>query len=235
MLGGALHDDPNYDDLSDRASSLAMHPILREFRADTRARLMNLENRIAALEAGARATGRFETRCAVLAGKIYAGEVRTATDAFAELKEVYPSDEQFRQAFQQKEEENDTRAAYLLTRLEDERQRVEGGKMGRELKPNGLTVEHILPKSPGKAWAEELRGDPSLTEDCTYRIGNMCLLTAINRKLGNQAFAEKKVLFAQSRLQITNEVAEYDVWNREAIEERQRRMSKGAVAVWRFQ
>ncbi|HTW50907.1 MAG TPA: DUF262 domain-containing protein, partial [Stellaceae bacterium] len=62
------------------------------------------------LHVGGGNTGRLETTCAVLAPKIYAGEVSTATQALAELNSVYPGDAEFKQAFIIKEEENNQKA-----------------------------------------------------------------------------------------------------------------------------
>jgi len=99
-------------------------------------------------------TGRFETTCAILARKIYAGEVKTATAAHTELSSVYPTDNEFRHAFEIKEEENNPKAQYFLRQLEIEAQRVAQGEMPGELEPGTLTVEHILPKNPGREWRQ---------------------------------------------------------------------------------
>jgi hypothetical protein len=49
-------------------------------------------------------TGRFESACAKLAQSIYDGQVKTASAAFIEMKDVYPSDPEFESAFALKSE-----------------------------------------------------------------------------------------------------------------------------------
>src|SRR5712672_2091237 len=58
--------------------------------------------------------------------------------------------------------------------------------------PGVLTVEHVMPKSPGEEWIDVTAADPNLVEDCSLRLGNMCLLTDINNQLGRKNFAAKK-------------------------------------------
>lgn len=180
-------------------------------------------------------TGRFETTCAILARKIYAGEVSTATAAHTEFASVYPTDDEFRHAFEVKEEENNQKAQYFLRQLEIDAQRAAQGKMPGELEPGTLTVEHILPKNAGAEWGTVLAADPTVAEDCAYRLGNLCLLTEINRRLGREGFASKKKIYGDSQLLTTKELATADDWGRKQIEVRQASMAKRAVAAWRFQ
>jgi hypothetical protein len=53
-----------------------------------------------------------------------------------------------------------------------------------------VTVEHIFPKSPKGDWKQELEADPSLGK-MLNRLGNLCLLTDVNRALGNKPWEEK--------------------------------------------
>ena len=135
-----------------------------------------------------------------------------------------------------KEEENNQKAQYFLRQLEIETQRIAQGKMPGELEPGTLTVEHILPKNPGSSeWETVLTADPTIAEDCTYRLGNLCLLTEVNRRLGREGFPIKKKVYGDSLLVTTKEVAACDEWGRRQIEARQANMAKLAVATWRFQ
>jgi hypothetical protein len=187
------------------------------------------------LHIGAGNTGRFETTCAILARKIYASEVTTATQARAELDGVYPSDPDFRQAFLNKEEENNQKAQYFLRRLEMEARRVASGSMPGELEPGTLTVEHILPRNPGAEWELAISEDPDIVEDCVFRLGNLCLLTEVNRRLAREPFAEKVKTYAVSELHTTREIAAQAEWTRRQIEARQTQMATSAVTVWRFE
>jgi hypothetical protein len=187
------------------------------------------------LHIGGGNTGRFETTCAILARKIYAGEVTTATQARAELADVYPTDTEFRQALSTKEEENNQKAQYFLRKLEIEAQRVASGAMPGELEPGTLTVEHILPRNPGSEWEPVMAADPDLVEDCAFSLGNLCLLTDVNRRLGREPFSEKAKVYDISALLMTKEIASNSEWGRQQIEARQSKMASMAVNVWRFQ
>ena len=110
-----------------------------------------------------------------------------------------------------------------------------GGMAARELEPSSLlTLEHVFPKSPGEKWKDLPVKDPEFADDCTYRLGNLCLLTGVNRALGNREFEYKKKFFDNSDLLLTHDIARYEEWNREAVERRQAHMAKLAVALWRF-
>jgi hypothetical protein len=179
--------------------------------------------------------GRLETTAAKLARMIHAGEVTNATQAFQELREVYPSDDEFKQAFATKQERSNQRAQYLLRALERQETRIEFGPMAEESQPGAVTVEHVLPKSPGEEWMDLIESDPSIVEDCVFRLGNMCLLTKVNKDIGRSSFDLKKKTYSESRIGITNELAEASHWNRETITHRQAKMAKRAAEAWRFQ
>jgi hypothetical protein len=181
-------------------------------------------------------TGRFETTCAILARRIYVQEIKSASSAFADLKEVYPIDEEFKRTFAVKEVDNNQKAQYFLRRIEIERIRKDAGKTPGELEPGkALTVEHIMPIKLGKDWKDALKADPELHEDCVYRLGNICLMTSANKDIGQKGLADKKKVYAQSTLPMTRDVAAYSDWTRESIENRQIALANLAVATWRFQ
>ncbi len=185
---------------------------------------------------GGRRTGRLEISCASLAHQIYKGKVKTATSSKRVLKDVLPDDSEFREAFKTKQEKNNSKASYILSKLEGQARAAAGGRMSRELQAgDSLTVEHILPKNPGARWKTELDADPEFAEDCTFMLGNMCLLTDVNRSLGNKSFPEKRGVYAKSSLELTNMLGAKRSWSRKAIEHRQAKMAKLAVALWRFQ
>lgn len=181
-------------------------------------------------------TGRLEISCARLAHRIFEGKCSTATEAASLLKDILPTDDEFRETFKTKQEGNNQKARYLLSRLERQaRQSSQAVEFAEELEPSGsLTLEHVFPRSPESNWGDLQYQDPTFAEDCTYRLGNLCLLTGVNRSLGNQNFTAKKETFAKSKLLLTQELAEFEEWDRRAIEDRQAKMAKMAVALWRF-
>lgn len=159
----------------------------------------------------------------------------TASQVFAEIRELYIADDSFEAAFQAKTERESKKAAYLLRGLEHQSRLRAQDEHHRETAPDAVTVEHILPKSPGAPWKDVLERYPDFHNDYLYRLGNMCLLADANRALGNKSFAEKRKSFEASKIQTTHSVAQYDEWTPEQIEQRQTHMAKLAVAAWRFQ
>jgi len=248
-----IADDPIWAELTsisrDRIRSLKLlgskqvHPVLLSARAKFNSR--ELERLLRFLEVlivryqliGGGRTGRLEISCASLAHQIWEGKVNTASQAFVVMKDIYPSDDDFRSSFMFKQERNNQKARWILSKLEDQaRQERLTDSPPHELEPSGsLTLEHILPKEPGENWNEVLKSDFSLVEDMLFRLGNMCLLSQINRKIGNKSFIDKKKVYSKSDLFLTQEVASYASWDRQAMDDRQKKLSKHAVALWRFQ
>jgi Protein of unknown function (DUF1524) len=180
-------------------------------------------------------TGKLETSAAILAGKIYSCEIDTATQAFQELKDYYPSDHDFKQFFATKSENSNQKAQYLLRCIEMEAIRQQQQKTADELSPGMLTIEHILPRNPGDKWSSVIINDPNIVDDCSIRVGNMCLLPECgNVKAGGQEFAEKKKVFEKSLLITTRAVAEHSDWNRQSIDHHQAYLAKLAATAWRF-
>ena len=227
------------------------HPVLlaalRRFDASEMERLLRLLEAIIVryqLIAGGR-TGKLEIECARLAEAIYnkqisdmngTRKVLTIRDVFRECHDIYPSDPTFEAEFALARENNNQKAVYLLRRLEQEIRTREQQARAQENELGPVTLEHVLPKNPGQEWAPVTKRDPSLREDCVYRLGNMCLMVGgENRTFGRSAFDAKKVLYGNSTIRPTRAIAEYHSWDRTSIEARQSQMAKLAVSVWRFQ
>lgn len=246
-------DDPLWADLSDAArehvralkllGGKQVHPVLlaalERFSAHEMERLLRLLEVLLVryqLIGGGR-TGRLEIACAGLARRIWKVEVTTATQASADLKDIMPNDKEFQQAFANKQETVSKKIAFLLRRLERQARANDRTREGsEELDPSiSLTVEHILPKNPGTGWAAMLQRDPEVVDECANRLGNICLLSSVNRKLGNRPYSEKRSAYAASDLLLTQSVAAEEEWGREAIERRQGQLAKLARAVWRFE
>jgi hypothetical protein len=179
--------------------------------------------------------GRIESLGGRTAKAITDRKVTTASQAFAEMKELYIPDDQFVSDFQTKTEREGKKAAYLLRGLEHQALLRAQDKHANELVPSSIvTVEHILPKSPGSGWKSETDADPELHSECLQRLGNLCLLADANRALGNKSFADKRPIYATSKLRITNSITNYTTWTRKEIEQRQTDQAQLAKAEWRF-
>jgi hypothetical protein len=179
-------------------------------------------------------TGRLEITSASLASQIWEGKVRTSIDAQRMLKEIMPSDQDFHEAFRTKQERNNQKASWVLWKLESQARQSSKQEYASELMPGtSLTLEHILPKNPGAEWKVVFNAESAIAEDYIFRLGNMCLLTQVNRKLGNKKFSEKRSYYSKSELLLTKHVADNKVWDSQAIQNRQNQLAKLAVAIWR--
>ena len=71
---------------------------------------------------------------------------------------------------------------------------------------------------------------------CTYRLGNLTLLTATrNRDAGNAGYAAKRAIYRNSEFAITRKLAEdYDTWTADKIRSRQAWMARQATTIWRI-
>jgi hypothetical protein len=257
MLGVAEHyaalensDDPvwtPYSGIRETVKSLKLlgaeqtHPVLLAglakllpYELERQARLLEVIIVRYQLVGGGR-TGRLEIACAKLAHKVFQSEVTTASAAREDLKDLYPSDDDFNITFLAKEETTNAKASYLLKRLEREARRETKGANAKELDPGAaLTVEHIVPKKPTPEWIKDFASEDE-AEDAIFKLGNLCLV-AQNKELGRMPFKEKKPLYAKSELETTRELSECDdTWNMDTIKKRQERLAKYAVQAWRFQ
>ena len=173
-------------------------------------------------------------RLAILARKIHSKEIKTVAEALQELKDAYPSDDDFEQAFRIKQERSNQKVQYFLRRIEQEAIRHDSGKMP-EHAPGNLTVEHILPRRAAAEWSAITKADPTILEDCATRLGNTCLLTdGGNNKAGGKSFDEKRKIFASSKLITTRAVSSHAKWDRQDIDHHQAYLAKLAAATWRY-
>jgi len=185
---------------------------------------------------GSGRTGTLEVTSGKIAKGIFDKKIRAANDVFVEFQGIYPTDELFKVNFQDKIETNGRKIRYILYKLEMAARAREKQAMGLELEPNNsLTIEHILPKNPGNQWESVLKPDSTIVDECLYRLGNLTLLTKINRSLGNKSFEKKKEVFKQSDLILTRKIADFKEWNRKSIDNRQVYMSHLALEAWSYQ
>jgi hypothetical protein len=179
--------------------------------------------------------GRIESLGGRVAREIWENRITKASEVRAVLEELYISDVEFVQRFKTKTEKDGKKARYIIAALERQSLVREGTTYADELIPGNVTLEHIFPKSPKAHWAEEIKTDPKLPS-MLNRLGNLCLLTDVNRALGNKGWDEKLEVFKKSRLGTTNSVTleQYPTWGSAAIEKRQGYMAELAKAAWRY-
>lgn len=161
------------------------------------------------------------------------GKLNNTSEILRELRSIYLSDEQFRNAFEERQlrttqNRNKRLVRYILFQLEKHLTTRD-----YEFDSERYTIEHILPENPKDGW-QQFSDDQ--IERFVYRLGNMTLLQAsANRDQGNKSFDEKKIAYQASEFEITCKVAEENhEWMVERIAARQRWMAKQATAIWRI-
>ena len=153
--------------------------------------------------------------------------------AIAQLRPVYPEDTEFRAAFTDKtlrttSSRNRKVARFVLFQIEQQ-----ASASSLDFESARYDMEHVLPEHPGEDWQQF---DDRQRDACTYRIGNLTLLTAgHNRDAGNAGYAAKRSIYHGSEFAITRKLAEdYDTWTPDKIRSRQAWMARQATAIWRI-
>ena len=153
--------------------------------------------------------------------------------AIAQLRPVYPEDTEFRAAFTDKtlrttSSRNKQVARFVLFQIEQQ-----ASASSFDFESARYDMEHVLPEHPGEDWQQF---DDQQRDACTYRLGNLTLLTAgHNRDAGNAGYAAKRSIYQDSEFAITRKLAEdYDTWTSDKIRSRQAWMARQATAIWRI-
>jgi Protein of unknown function (DUF1524) len=185
---------------------------------------------------GAGRTGTIERQCARLAQLIWDGKVKNRTGMVETLSDLYIDDKSFLERFAEQDNLTNQKAAYILRRIEDHERAVAIGGASTELSPSlNLTIEHILPKNPSQDWADVIRTDSTLVEECNSKIGNMCLLAeSRNREAARQGYSKKRLIYQNSELLTTQKVAKSAFWDRKSINHHQAWLGSKAAAIWRL-
>ncbi|MEU0949120.1 DUF262 domain-containing protein [Streptomyces canus] len=101
-----------------------------------------------------------------------------------------------------------------------------------------LTIEHVMPQSPGDEWLRMLGedvADGERVEDLHSRLqhtlGNLTL-TAVNSELSNHPFERKQGLLQGSHLEMNRRIAATERWGAKEIFARADELADRAVALW---
>ncbi len=161
-----------------------------------------------------------------VARKIAAEKTFDKTD----FQPVYVSDANFESNFlsRQFKNRNHKIVKYILAKIEEYKYRhildAESSK---------ITVEHILPESADEEWGDFSQ---DAINRSVYRLGNLTLLEkSFNKDADVRPYQEKKELYAQSTVKMSQAIAQYyDNWNEDFISERQKNLAKDAKAIWKI-
>ncbi|MFE0448303.1 GmrSD restriction endonuclease domain-containing protein [Streptomyces fungicidicus] len=101
-----------------------------------------------------------------------------------------------------------------------------------------LTIEHVMPQSPGDEWlralSEEATGEETaedLHAQLQHTLGNLTL-TAVNSELSNHPFERKQDLLHGSHLEMNRRIAATERWGVREILARADELADRAIILW---
>jgi Protein of unknown function DUF262/Protein of unknown function (DUF1524) len=177
-------------------------------------------------------TSESETAYNTEIGRIRSGAHTTVREILFGLKDIYPTDAQFKELF--RETKIDTKKApkrrlarYILGEYEQRE-----GCPPIDIESDAISIEHICPTNPSDNWDEFTDSE---VEALSTRIGNLALLEkSINNSIGNQSYQEKHSAYKASKYSATKRLVEtYPEWTPATIEARQDGMARAATSMWR--
>jgi hypothetical protein len=165
----------------------------------------------------------------VAATRVRSGALTTATELLRQLIPIVPGDDEFETAFARARISRPGVARYVMASLERAARRRANAELV-DGKFEDIRLQYVLPKTAqARQWpgidADELRG-------LINRVGNLVLLSDEDPELAGNTFEERQETFAESTVGLTREVAEYERWDGEAIQQRQTALAQRAKAVW---
>lgn len=95
-----------------------------------------------------------------------------------------------------------------------------------------ITIEHIMPQTLNDVW-EDILGHEAANAHTAYlhTIGNLTL-TGENAPMGNEAFIQKRKVFAESNFALNKLLGNLGAWNQETILQRAKELGQMAVEIW---
>ena len=144
--------------------------------------------------------------------------------AVTDMAEFAPDDERIIGAFQRLSVTHNGTRRYLLTKIEEAKRTTE--ELGVN-PPSKVHVEHIYPQIPKEGERLENHGQ------IVNRLGNLTLLSSrLNVAIRNGTFSEKKPQYENSEILLTKELCDFENWNLETIDQRQKTLAEIVPTVW---
>lgn len=123
----------------------------------------------------------------------------------------------------------------LFERLECGRSRETKHVYEQLDKPNGCSIEHVMPQELTPAWRETLGPDAeNIHLEWRHRLANLTL-TAYNSKLSNRSFREKRDGqdgYRDSRFYLNAWIAQQETWGLDELKARAKQMADRVLEVW---
>ncbi|MGK7902377.1 MAG: DUF262 domain-containing protein [Hormoscilla sp.] len=170
----------------------------------------------------------FETVYNQVAIKIEKGEIKSSSDIFEELRQVYVPDDKFKQDFSlltiSTKGHKKKLVRYILYKLEAD-------ASGMEVNEDSFSIEHILPQRPTDDWRHHFPDEQ--VEEMVYRLGNLTLLEeTFNRDIGDKSYQVKREKYQQSAYTLTQNINALE-WTADSLYNRQKDLAKRAAHIWK--
>jgi predicted transport protein len=147
----------------------------------------------------------------------------------------FPTDEEFRTAFEKKDIFHTDKCKQILTHLE-----IFNNYKNASLESlNKKSIEHIVPqnKNLSPEWEKDLGADKiEIQQQYLHTIGNLTL-TGYNSKLSDSPFLKKLEMengFKESNLKLNRYIIEQKTWGLTQIEDRAQELSALACRAWPY-
>lgn len=183
------------------------------------------------LVAGSGGGGPLDRAYGQLAKDVMMGNVKNPGQLKTQVKAVVlRTDAEFQQAFSKARVSKTNLARYYLRAMELHAAGEAHPELGGTLDDSYVfNVEHIMPQSAAAGW----QIPEQTAQQYRKRLGNLVLLNPhANVKLGTKPFSEKKVVFGQSPMLLTQAVGQYTAWGPHEIDQRQEALAASATKVW---
>lgn len=146
------------------------------------------------------------------------------------LSPIMVDDKVFENSFSDKVFPYNSRNAKIVRYILATIEKHNGSSQNVSFSDEDATIEHILPQNADESWDI----DEDKQRQLVFRLGNTCLLEKkLNMDLKNCAFEEKKRIYAKSSYLDAQTIAGYDDWNETGIINRQAKMARIAVNIWK--
>ncbi len=157
-------------------------------------------------------------------------ELKTYSSLKKSLKDLIPTDETFKKAFEIASVTKAAIARYYLSEIEKSYHTTKEQETSKNTEI--VNLEHILPEKADlinnwTAFSEEQH------KSYNHRIGNLTLMDKkMNSDEKSASFKGKKKSYGNSEIKITNSLTVYVVWTPTEIEQRQKEFAEKAIKIW---
>jgi len=148
------------------------------------------------------------------------------------LRRRFPKNQEVSEALKTKDIYNmGDNNRYLLERIEN----YTNNEYVEIANNKDITIEHIFPRNPASGWKKELGEEEyqEIMDIYLHTIGNLTL-TGKNNELSNKPFQEKKEIYKNSPLWLSQSLIKKNKWGKSEIKNRYKKIEKRFFDIWTY-